>query len=89
MCMFVGGQKYLKGEDQMSMFSYLHGFVKFVGKEERLVLDTLNWEEEKTDAGNLVRGGVPRPWAGPPSPISSPDSPGLQVTANPGVRLRA
>ena len=32
-----------KGKEHTSKFSYLHGFVKFVSKEERLVLDTLNW----------------------------------------------
>lgn len=40
---FVGEQKGLKGKEQTSTFVYLHGFVQFVGKEERLVLDTLNW----------------------------------------------
>lgn len=40
---FVDGQKDLKGREQTSKFVYLHGLVKFVSKEERLVLDTLNW----------------------------------------------
>lgn len=40
---FVGEQKGLKGKEQTSTFVYLHRFVQFVGKEERLVLDTLNW----------------------------------------------
>ena len=34
--------KCAKGKEHTSKFSYLHGFVKFVSKEERLVLDTLN-----------------------------------------------
>lgn len=40
---FMGGQMCSKEEEQTSKFSYLHGLVKFVSKEERLVLDTLNW----------------------------------------------
>lgn len=40
---FMGGQMCWEEKKQTSKFSYLHGLVKFVGKEERLVLDTLNW----------------------------------------------
>lgn len=40
---FMGRQMCWKEKEQTNQFSYLHGLVKFVGKEERLVLDALNW----------------------------------------------
>ena len=53
--------------------SYLHGLVKFVGEEERFILDTLNWPEEKKDTGTSDRAVVPGLWVGT-SPTSSPQT---------------
>lgn len=44
---FVGGHSGWKGKEQTCKFVYLHGFVQFVGKEERLVLDTLNCRKRR------------------------------------------
>lgn len=68
----------------MSPRPYLHGLVELVSKEEGLVLDTLNWQEEGRDAGSWSET---LGWAFC-SHLLSPQ-PGPQVIAKPRVRLHS
>lgn len=90
-CCSGGWRTCWKRKERTSTSSYLHGLVKFVGEEERLVLDTLNCRK---------RRGMQGTWSGELCPDSGwgfllsppllprPPSP-PPVIANPRVILRA
>lgn len=59
------------------MSSYLHGLVKFVGKEERLVLDTLNCRKRRGMQGTWSEElwvGLSSPTTLHPPPMPTPGS---------------
>lgn len=83
-CCSGGRRTCRKRKEQTSTPSYLHGLVKFVGEEERLVLDTLNCRKRRGRQGTWSEELCPDSGWGfllpPPLP---------PVIANPRVILRA